>query len=27
MVWKPYTAGYLPSAIGVPQHAAMWMGE
>jgi oligopeptide transport system substrate-binding protein len=27
MVWKPYTAGYLPSAIGVPQHAAMWIGK
>jgi len=24
-VWKPYIKGYIPSPIGVPQHASMWM--
>jgi ABC-type transport system substrate-binding protein len=24
-VWKPYIRGYIPSPIGVPQHATMWI--
>ncbi len=24
-VWKPYVKGYMPSPIGVPQHASMWI--
>jgi ABC-type transport system substrate-binding protein len=24
-VWKPYVHGYVPSPIGVPQHATMWI--
>ncbi len=27
MVWDPSVGGYLPAAIGVPQHAGMWIGE
>jgi oligopeptide transport system substrate-binding protein len=24
-VWKPYVKGHIPSPIGVPQHASMWI--
>lgn len=27
MVWSPGVGGYLPSAIGVPQHAGMWKSD
>jgi oligopeptide transport system substrate-binding protein len=27
IVWDPSVGGYLPAAIGVPQHAGMWIGE
>jgi oligopeptide transport system substrate-binding protein len=27
MTWKPYVGGYVPAAIGVPQHHTMWLGE
>ncbi len=27
MAWKPYVGGYMPTAIGVPQHHTMWLGE
>ncbi len=27
MVWDPSVRGYLPAAIGVPQHGGMWIGE
>jgi oligopeptide transport system substrate-binding protein len=27
MAWKTNIAGYVPAAIGVPQHDTMWMGE
>lgn len=27
MAWKTYVGGYVPAAIGVPQHHAMWLGE
>jgi ABC-type oligopeptide transport system substrate-binding subunit len=25
VVWKPKVKGFIPSPIGVPQHASMWM--
>jgi len=27
MAWKRSVGGYLPAAIGVPQHHTMWLGE
>jgi ABC-type transport system substrate-binding protein len=27
MAWKTYVGGYVPAAIGVPQHHTMWLGE
>lgn len=27
MIWRPDVGGYLPAAIGVPQHAGMWKSE
>jgi ABC-type transport system substrate-binding protein len=27
MTWKTNVGGYLPTAIGVPQHHSMWLGE
>ncbi|MCX6071860.1 MAG: ABC transporter substrate-binding protein, partial [Chloroflexi bacterium] len=27
MAWKAYVGGYVPAAIGVPQHHTMWVGE
>jgi len=27
MIWRPDVGGYLPAAIGVPQHAGMWKSD